>query len=121
LLEGVGDRGLVLRAGLLQHVIEHAGPSRGPRGPLRAGSTVRASSSSSPCSYACVRRWGFLTFFPRFCFFAESLDLLLSAGVSSVCLPFLPSKIASTASSPEVKLVAISNSSLESTSGLLPS
>jgi hypothetical protein len=35
-------------------------------------------------------------------------------------LPFLPSKIAPTASSPEAKLVAMSNSSFESTGGLRP-
>jgi hypothetical protein len=49
------------------------------------------------------------------------LDLLPFAGASSTRLPFFPSKIAPTASSPEVKLVAISNNSFESTGGLRPS
>jgi hypothetical protein len=49
------------------------------------------------------------------------LDLLPSAGASSTRLPFFLSKIAPTASSPEVKLVAISNNSFESTGGLHPS
>jgi hypothetical protein len=49
------------------------------------------------------------------------LVLLPSAGASSTLLPFLPSKIAPTASSPEAKLVAMSNSSFESTGGLRPS
>jgi hypothetical protein len=40
---------------------------------------------------------------------------------SSALLPFLPSKMAPTASSLEAKLVAMSNSSLESTGGLHPS
>jgi hypothetical protein len=48
------------------------------------------------------------------------LDLLPSVGASSVRLPFFPSKIAPTASSPEAKLVAMSNSSFESTGGLCP-
>jgi hypothetical protein len=46
--------------------------------------------------------------------------LLPSAGASSERLPFLPSKIAHTASSPEAKLVAMSNNSLESAGGLRP-
>jgi hypothetical protein len=46
------------------------------------------------------------------------LDLLPSASASSTRLPFLPSKIAPTASSPEAKLVAMSNSSFESVGGL---
>jgi hypothetical protein len=44
--------------------------------------------------------------------------LLPSAGASSTRLPFFPSKIAPTASTPEAKLVAMSNSSFESTGGL---
>jgi hypothetical protein len=46
--------------------------------------------------------------------------LLPSAGASSERLPLLPSKIAPTASSPEAKLVAMSNSSFESAGGLRP-
>jgi hypothetical protein len=37
LLEGVVDLGLVVRARLLQHVVEHAGASREPSRPLVAG------------------------------------------------------------------------------------
>jgi hypothetical protein len=37
LLEGVVDLGLVVRAQLLQHVVEHAGASREPSRPLVAG------------------------------------------------------------------------------------
>jgi hypothetical protein len=44
--------------------------------------------------------------------------LLPSAGASSTRLPFFLSKIALTASSPEAQLVAMSNSSFESTGGL---
>jgi hypothetical protein len=47
-----------------------------------------------------------------------SLDLLPSAGASSTRLPFFLSKIALTASSPEAQLMAMSNSSFESTGGL---
>jgi hypothetical protein len=43
-----------------------------------------------------------------------------AAGASSTRLSFLPSKMAPTASSPEAKLVVMSNSSLESIGGLLP-
>jgi hypothetical protein len=66
-------------------------------------------------------RHGFFPFLPRLFLWRSSLDLLPSAGVSSARLPFLPSKIAPTASSPEAKLVAMSNSSFESTGGLRPS
>jgi hypothetical protein len=50
-----------------------------------------------------------------------SLDLLPSAVALSTRLPFLPSKMAPTASTLEAKLVAMSNNLLESTGGLRPS
>jgi hypothetical protein len=58
LLVGVVDGGLVIRAKLLQHVVEHAGASRA----LAGGSTARASSSSSSRAAARASRWGFLPF-----------------------------------------------------------
>jgi hypothetical protein len=48
LLEGVVDRGLVVWARLLQHIVEHAGASRAARGPFRTGSTARAVSAIKP-------------------------------------------------------------------------
>jgi hypothetical protein len=95
-------------------------PRGAGRGPRRAGSTTRASASlpSRPCSRA--SRCGFFPFLPRLSFRWGSLDLLPSAGTSSEGLPFLLSKIAPTTSSPEAKLVVISNSSFESAGGLRP-
>jgi hypothetical protein len=75
LFEGVVDWGLVVRAQFLQHVVEHTGASRGARGPLRAGSTARASLLSRPCVRA--SRWGFLPFLPT----------CASAGVPWTCYP----------------------------------
>jgi hypothetical protein len=56
LLEGVVDRGLVVRARLLQHVIEYTGASRGPSRALvgRVESVGTSSSSSCPCASASV-------------------------------------------------------------------
>jgi hypothetical protein len=42
----------VVRTGLLQHVIEYAGASRGRSRTLRAGSTARASSTLGPADEA---------------------------------------------------------------------
>jgi hypothetical protein len=97
------------------------GPRGAARGPFRAGSTARASSPSSSRPCARASRPVFLPFLPRVCFCWGSFDLLPSAGASSMRLTFLPSKMAPTASSPEEKLVAMSNSLLESTGGLRPS
>jgi hypothetical protein len=92
------------------------GPRGAGRGPRRARSRASSSSSSCPCSRA--SRHGFFPFLPRLFFCWGSLDLLPSAGASSTHLPFFPSKIAPTASSPEAKLVAILNNSFESIGGL---
>src|SRR6185312_6445321 len=48
LLEGMIDRALVVRARLLEHVVELATTTlRGPRGHLRSGAAAKASSESS--------------------------------------------------------------------------
>jgi hypothetical protein len=97
------------------------GPRGAARGPRRAGSTAKASSPSSsrPCSRASWR--AFFPFLPRLCFCWGSLDWLPSAGALSTRLPFFLSKVDHTASSSETMLVAMSNSSFESTGGLRPS
>ena len=70
---------------------------------------------------ALVRRALFLPFLPRLGFFGVSLALLPSAGASTLCLPLSLSKIAPTVSSPEAKLVAMSNSSFALEGGFRPS
>jgi hypothetical protein len=109
LLEGVVDRGLVVWAWILQHVIKHTGASR-------SRSRASSSSSSRPCTRA--SRQGFLPFLPHLCFCWGYLDLHPSTGVLSTRLPSLSSQMAPIASSSEVMLVAMPNSSLESTGGL---
>jgi hypothetical protein len=85
LLEGVVDRRMSSKT---------PWPRGAGRGPRRAGSTAKASLSSSLCPCSRASRRGFFPFLPRLFFWRSSLDLLPSAGVSSTRLPFLPSKIA---------------------------
>ena len=62
-----------------------------------------------------------MPFLPRLGFFELSLALLPSAGASTLRLPLSLLKIAPTASSPEAKLVAMSNSSFALEGGFHPS
>jgi hypothetical protein len=121
LLEGVVDRRFVVGTWLLQHVVEN---SRASRGRSRAPSSRVNSKSFSVVVV--------VPLLARLATWLLSLlaPLVLSAGVLGLAalrgrvvhtLAFLPSKIAPTASSPEAKLVAMSNSSFESTGGLRPS
>jgi hypothetical protein len=91
LLEGVVDRGLVVQAWLLQHVVEHVGASRGAlKGPCGSD----RPREPHPCrALARTSRRGFLSFLLRLCFGRGSLDLLPSTGASSTRFLFLPSRM----------------------------
>jgi hypothetical protein len=120
LLEGVVDWHLVVGTWLLQHVVENP---RASRGRSRAPSSWVNSKSFvaivvAPLLAGLAAR---LLSLLALLVLLVDLDLLPSIGASSMRLPFLPSKIAPTASSPEAKLVAMSNSSFESAGGLHPS
>jgi hypothetical protein len=105
----------------LQHVVEYP---RASRGRSRAPSSWVNSKGFVAVVIAPLLAHlaaQLLPFLAPFVLPLGSLDLLPSVGASSTRLPFFPSKIAPTASSPEAKLVAMSNSSFESTDGMRPS
>jgi hypothetical protein len=121
LLEGVVDWSLVVWTRLFQHVIEHSRSSRG-RSRALAGRVNR--ESLVPVVIASLRACfsaGLLALLASLVLLLGVFGLAALRGASFTCLPFLSLKMAPTASSPEAKLVAMSNSSLESTGGLLPS
>jgi hypothetical protein len=109
LLEGVADRGLVVRARLLQHVVKHIGASRG-RSTALAGRVYRELILVAPLC-ACVAV-GLLAFL------APLMLLLGFFGLTSLrrrvvhALALLTVENGSTASYLEEKLVAMSNGSL---------
>jgi hypothetical protein len=121
LLKGVVYWGLVVWTWLFQHVIKHPRTSRG-----------RSRASSSRVN---SKGLGVIAVAPLLARFAARLLPFLAPLVLPVGLPglaalrgrvvralaLLPSKIAPTTSSPEAKLVAMSNSSFESAGGLRPS
>jgi hypothetical protein len=114
----VVDWRLVVQTGLLQDVVEHAGASRG-----RSGAPSSWVDSEGLVLVVIAPRHARLAM--RLLAFLVPLVLLLGLlGLAALrgrvvhALALLPSKMAPTASSPEAKLVAMSNSSLESTGGL---
>jgi hypothetical protein len=86
----VVDRGLVVWARLLQHVIEHAEPSRGRSRDL-ADWVDRKGLVPVVVVPLCARfAAGLLALLTPLMLLLDSLDLLTSAGASSTRLPFLP-------------------------------
>jgi hypothetical protein len=121
LLEGVVDRRLVVRTWLLQHVVEYPRASRG--------------RSRAPSSWVNSKSLIAVVVVPLLaCLAARLLSLLAPLallvgllGLAALCgrvvhaLALLSVKDRPTASSPEAKLVAMSNNSFESAGGLHPS
>jgi hypothetical protein len=121
LLEGVVDRHLVVRTWLLQHVVEYPRASR--------------ARSRAPSSWVNSKNLIAIVVAPLLACLAARLlsllaPLLLLAGLLGLAalrgrvihaLAFLAVEDRPTASSPEEKLMAMSNSSFESASGLRPS
>jgi hypothetical protein len=115
------DRRLVVGTWLLQHVVENPRASRG--------------QSRAPSSWGNSKSFVAIVVAPLLARLAAQLLSLLALLVLLVGLlglaalrgrvvhafAFLASKIAPTASSPEAKLVAMSNSSFKSAGGLRPS
>jgi hypothetical protein len=121
LLEVVVDRHLVIRTWLLQHVVENP---RASRGRSRAPSSWVNSKGFiaivvSPLLARLVAR--LLSLLSPLVLLVGLLGLAALRGRVVHAFAFLPSKIAPTASSPESKLVPMSNSSFESAGGLRPS
>jgi hypothetical protein len=118
LLEGVIDRRLVVGTWLLQHVIENPRASRGRSRAL--SSWVNSKSFIAVVVAPLLARLAarLLSLLAPLMLLLGLLGLAALRGRVVTRLPFFPSKIAATASSPEAKLVAISNNSFESTGGL---
>jgi hypothetical protein len=121
LLEGVVDQCLVVRAGLLQHVVEYAGASRGRS---RTPSSWVNSKGLVPVVVAplCARLAArLLALFAPLVLLRGLFGLAALRGRVIHALALLPVEDGPAASSPEAKLVAMLNNSLESTCGLRPS
>jgi hypothetical protein len=121
LLEGVVNRGLVVWAWLLQHVVEHTGASRGPLRVLAGGVDSDGLVIVLVASLRTRVVVGLLALLASLMFLRGLFGLVALHGRVSTRLSFFPSKMAPTASSLEAKLVVMSNSSLELTGGLRPS
>jgi hypothetical protein len=106
---------------LLEHVIENPRASRGRSRAL--SSWVNSKSFVVVVVAPLLARLAarLLSLLAPLMLLLGLLGLAALRGRVVTRLPFFPSKIAPTASSPEAKLVAISNNSFESTGGLRPS
>jgi hypothetical protein len=121
LLEGVVDWGLVVLAWLLQHVVEHAGTSRGRSKDLAGwvdceGLVLVVVAPLRTCIMA-----GFLALLAPLVLLLRLLGLAALRGRVVHTLALLVVEDGPTASSPEAKLVAMPNSLLELTGRLRPS
>jgi hypothetical protein len=117
----VVDRRLVVGTWLLQHVIENPRVSRGrSRAPSR---WVNSKGFVTIVVASLLARLAarLLSFLALLVLLLGLLGLAALRGHVAHALAFLPVEDRPTASSPEAKLVAMSNSSFESTGGLRPS